>query len=103
MSVVEFRSKSISRKEVKKAIEEGKAQYLCEGRNWERFYFLNNSIVATWEEDPFNQFDSQPTAGVLDLDDFLAEVKEIEKMPKKEKENIARIIGENEAAIRERT
>ncbi len=102
MSVVSFKSRSFSRKKLEQAISEGRAQYLCEGNNYEDFYFLDNRIVAKWCENPDSQFDSWPTAGELDLDDFLAEVKRIEKMPAKEKENIARIISENEAAIRQR-
>lgn len=102
MSVVDFDYKSLSRSEVDKAIKENKAQYLCSGNNYDKFYFLDNRIVATWFEHPDNQFDSDPSAGELSLDNFLAELKRIENIPDSQKDNIRRIIGENEAAIRER-
>ncbi len=102
MSVVKFNYRSLPKKEVDEAIREGKGQYLCSGGNYKRFYVLNNSIVAVWEENPDNQFYSDPRAGELKLDDFLDEIKRIRSLSDKDRENVSKIISENEAAIRER-
>ena len=102
MSIVKFDYRVLDRKEVDQAIRDKKAQHLCSGNNFEDFYFLDNSIVATWWDRPEDQFFRGASAGELKLDDFLAELNNITGISAEEKNNIANIISENEAAIRER-